>query len=64
MARPCTKHKVRRAGFKRYPAAYLHQTLGLLHQTLGLVELPKLSPRFPWLPLELKGELERARISA
>ncbi|MGH8565823.1 MAG: group II intron maturase-specific domain-containing protein [Gammaproteobacteria bacterium] len=25
-----TKHKVRRAGFKRYPASYLHQTLGLV----------------------------------
>jgi RNA-directed DNA polymerase len=36
-----TKHKVRRAGFQRYPAAYLHQTL-------GLVELPKLTPSFPW----------------
>ncbi len=36
-----TKHKVRRAGFKRYPASYLHQTL-------GLVELPKLTPSFPW----------------
>ncbi|MCA1852429.1 MAG: hypothetical protein LC647_08565, partial [Beggiatoa sp.] len=36
-----TKHKVRRAGFQRYPAAYLHQTL-------GLVELPKLAPSFPW----------------
>lgn len=35
------KHKVRRPGFKRYPAAYLHQSL-------GLVELPKRIPSFPW----------------
>ena len=36
-----TKHKVRQAGFQRYPASYLHQTL-------GLVELPDLTPSFPW----------------
>jgi RNA-directed DNA polymerase len=36
-----TKHKVRQAGFQRYPASYLHQTL-------GLVELADLTPSFPW----------------
>ncbi len=37
----CSKHKVRRAGYTRYPTPYLHQTL-------GLVDLPTLTQSFPW----------------
>lgn len=37
----CIKHKVRGGRVKRYPAPYLHQTL-------GLVSLPSFPQRFPW----------------
>jgi RNA-directed DNA polymerase len=37
----CNKHKVRRAGYTRYPTPYLHQTL-------GLVDPPTLTQSLPW----------------